>query len=100
MERLSSQDSTEELVSEDAIFDEVLGSRSAYRKCWGLLPKGVSKSQRSSSYTEKIQLKEQMRQLKEQHDHEMQQYMIKLSEQQCVIDDLRSRTDELTAFMR
>lgn len=110
MERLSSQDSTDEPVSEDAVFDEVLGSRSAYRKGWGPLPKGVSRRHASSSHTENLQLKEQVRQLNEsqqQYRAELsaQQEMMSaqqeiISQQQSVIDDLRLRSDEFTAFMR
>lgn len=103
MERLSSQDSTDEPVSEDAVFDEVLGSRSAYRKGWGPLPKGVSRSHASSSHTENLQLKEQVRQLNEsqqQYRAELSAQQEIISQQQSVIDDLRLRSDEFTAFMR
>ena len=62
MEQLSSQDSTKESVNEDAIFDEVLDSRSAYKKSWGPLPKDISKIQRSSLYMKNIKLKEQLQQ--------------------------------------
>lgn len=103
MERLSSQDSTDEPVSEDAVFDEVLGSRSAYRKGWGPLPKGVSRRHASSSHTENLQLKEQVRQLNEsqqQYRAELSAQQEIISQQQSVIDDLRLRSDEFTAFMR
>ena len=60
VDRLSSQDSIGESVNEDDIFDKVLGSRSAYKKGWGSLPKGTSKIQRSSVYLENIKLKEQL----------------------------------------
>ena len=58
--RLSSQDSTGTSVNEDAIFNEVLGIRSAYKKEWGPLPKGTTRSQIKSVHMENIQLKEKV----------------------------------------
>ena len=66
VEWLSSQDSTGELISEEAIFEEVLGHRSGHKKGWGPLPKGTSRMSRGAySSTENEQLKEQLREYQE-----------------------------------
>ena len=67
VEQLSSQDSTGEPISEEAVFEEVLDHRSGYKKEWGPLPKGTSRMSRgASSSAENAQLKEQLQEYQEQ----------------------------------
>ena len=95
VERLSSQDSSGEPISEEAIFKEVLGHRSSYKKGWDPLPKG-------SSSIENVQLKEQLQEHQEQlsqQDEKLSQQDETISRHEEIIHTLQTRTEKMHNYL-